>query len=160
MVKNYLLKFKSVFVIGIAVTIVLVLGSLSGEEKAHARHFHTDAELARLHDMLQTAPYDTNAYFATGGRCGGCHGHDPNHISLIRQGPDSTDVNIMDDWAGTMMANAAKDPLWRAKVSHEILVNPGLQIGIEDKCTRCHAPTGHFEAHYLGAPNYSMADLA
>jgi hypothetical protein len=70
------------------------------------------------------------------------------------------DVNIADDWAGTMMANSAKDPLWRAKVSHEILVNPGLATEIQDKCTRCHAPTGRFEAMYLGQPHYTMAQLA
>lgn len=157
MIKRYTLKFKSPIIIGLVLLVIVVLGSLSGQN-AYARHFHTDAEREQLQMMLQTAPYDTNTHFATGGRCGGCHGHDPNAVSLIT--PSGEDVNIMDDWAGTMMANSAKDPLWRAKVSHEILVNPGLQIDIEDKCTRCHAPTGRFEAHFLGAPNYSMVDLA
>lgn len=66
----------------------------------------------------------------------------------------------MDGWAGTMMANSAKDPFWRAKVSHEILANPSLQIAIEDNCTACHAPLGNATAHMFNQPNYSMASLA
>jgi hypothetical protein len=153
--KRYFQRFKSVI---ISIIALIIVSSIAGIDTAEARHFHTSAELARLHDLLQTAPYDTNTYFATGGRCGGCHGHDPNGISLVT--PSGEDVNIMDDWAGTMMANSAKDPLWRAKVSHEILVNPGDQVNIEDKCTTCHAPTGHFEAHFLGQSHYGIASLA
>lgn len=140
----------------IAIIIVISMANFKGNI-AQARTFHSPKETARLQDLLQTQPYDTNNFFATGGRCGGCHGHDPNNISLIT--PSGEDVNIADDWAGTMMANAAKDPFWRSKVSHEILVNPGIQIEIEDKCTACHAPTGHFSAFMLGQPNYSMASL-
>lgn len=159
MAKNYFVRFKTLFIGGIALLAVILIASLAGNPaEARPRAFHTDAERARLHDMLQSQPYDTNTYFATGGRCMGCHGHDSTGVSLVTASGE--DVNIADDWAGTMMANSAKDPLWRAKVSHEILVNPGLQVAIEDKCTRCHAPTGHFEAHYLGQPNYSMASLA
>jgi hypothetical protein len=154
--KNFT-RFKAWFVAGLAM-LVVSLGAGFMNQPAEARTFHTDSERARLHEMLQTQPYDTNTYFATGGRCSGCHGHDPNGSAFITSWGE--DVNIADDWAGTMMANSAKDPLWRAKVSHEILVNPGLQVAIEDKCTRCHAPTGRFEAHYLGQPNYSMASLA
>lgn len=157
MVKNYASRFKAFLVVGIAV-IVVVFAATYSSNTAEARTFHTASERARLHDMLQSQPYDTNTYFATGGRCSGCHGHDPAGFSLIT--PAGVDVNIADDWQGTMMANSAKDPLWRAKVSHEILVNPGLSVEIQDKCTRCHAPTGHFEAMYLGQPHYSMQQLA
>lgn len=58
-----------------------------------------------------------------------------------------------------MMANAAKDPLWRAKVSAEVAANPGLQSAIEDKCTTCHAPMGRTEAKEEGRP-YSMAEMS
>jgi len=57
------------------------------------------------------------------------------------------------------MANSAKDPFWRAKVAHEVAINPGHQSGLEDKCTSCHAPLGHFNAHHIGQPHYSMAEL-
>ncbi len=59
-----------------------------------------------------------------------------------------------------MMANAARDPLWRAKVSAEIDVHPALQTIIENKCTNCHAPMGHKQAHYEGAESYSMAEMS
>jgi hypothetical protein len=149
-------RYKILFVAGIACLIVLFSVSI-GTEKAEARTFHTDAERTQLQQLL-AQPYDTNTYFATGGRCGGCHGHDSVGIAMVTAA--GQDINILDDWAGTMMANSSKDPLWRAKVSHEILVNPGLQSVIEDRCTRCHAPTGRFEAIYLGQPNYTMASLA
>jgi hypothetical protein len=156
MAKRYFSRYKALFTAFLAIILVICMANMSGQ-KAEARKFHTPEETARLIDMLQSQPYDTNTFFATGGRCGGCHGHDPNHVSLIRN--DGTDVNIMDGWQGTMMANSAKDPFWRAKVSHEILVNPGLQVDIEDKCTSCHAPVGHFSAHMQGEQHYSIAEL-
>lgn len=157
MARTYLHRYKTWIVAGLVLFGVLFI---SGPEShsAPSRKFHTDAERLRLHELLQDQPYDTNTHFATGGRCMGCHGHDSAGVAFYTASGE--DVNIADDWAGTMMANSAKDPLWRAKVSHEILVNPGLQQAIEDKCTSCHAPTGHFESKYLGNPYYSMMDLA
>ena len=57
------------------------------------------------------------------------------------------------------MGNSAKDPFWRAKVAHEVAINPSHQLELEDKCTSCHAPLGHFNAHHLGEENYSMAQV-
>ncbi len=156
MAKRYFFRYKALFTAIIAVVLVICMANMNAQ-KAEARKFHSPMETARLVDMFQSQPYDTNTFFATGGRCGGCHGHDPNGVSLISA--NGTDVNIMDGWQGTMMANAAKDPFWRAKVSHEILVNPGLQVAIEDKCTSCHAPLGRATAHMFGQPNYAMASL-
>ncbi len=48
------------------------------------------------------------------------------------------------------MANSARDPLWRAKVSSEIKRNPGLQEEIESTCGRCHAPMASSEAEFAG----------
>ncbi|MDQ3109974.1 MAG: T9SS type A sorting domain-containing protein [Bacteroidota bacterium] len=157
MAKKYFSRFKTFIISFIAVVLVVCMANMN-VQKAEARKFHSPEETARLIDMVQSQPYDTNTFFATGGRCGGCHGRDPNGIAMVSD--NGTDVNIMDGWQGTMMANSAKDPFWRAKVSHEILVNPGLQVAIEDKCTSCHAPTGHFTAHMFGQPNYTMARLA
>jgi hypothetical protein len=57
------------------------------------------------------------------------------------------------------MANASKDPLWRAKVSAEVAVHPSLQSVIEDKCTTCHAPMGRTEAIYHGTSAYSIEEM-
>ena len=72
---------------------------------------------------------------------------------------DGVDVNVVDAWRSTMMANAARDPFWRAKVSHEVLVNPAHQAELEDKCTTCHAPMGNFESHFTGQGRYAIASL-
>lgn len=89
-------------------------------------------------------PIDSNILFPTAKTCGGCHGHDPLMHALVSTSGE--DINIYDDWRSTMMANAAKDPFWRAKVSQEIMVNPAHSQELQDKCTSCHAPAGHYQA--------------
>lgn len=49
-------------------------------------------------------------------------------------------------WRSTMMANAARDPLWRAKVASEVLRTPALRSVIEDKCATCHMPMARTES--------------
>lgn len=108
-------------------------------------------------DMHHALALDSsaNTYFVGSGHCNGCHGHDPLGIAMITQ--DGWDVNVSDHWRSSMMANSARDPYWRAKVSHEVLVNPDHQAILEDKCTSCHAPMGHFEYHMNGGEHYTMS---
>lgn len=47
-------------------------------------------------------------------------------------------------WLGTMMANSARDPYWKAKVRQETVLNPNAVAVIEDKCLRCHAPAQQY----------------
>ena len=125
----------------------------------HAVHYHTPAQLAGFRSSGDTIalPMGENHYFMASGECEGCHGHDPaGHAGLT---PGGVDVNVVDDWRSTMMANSARDPFWRAKVSHEGLVNPAHKEVLEDKCTSCHAPAGRFDKHMLGHGPYSMAEL-
>jgi hypothetical protein len=58
-----------------------------------------------------------------------------------------------------MMANAAKDPFWQAKVTAEVLAHPQLQELIEDKCITCHSPLGRTEAIYDGENSYSLQEM-
>ena len=91
------------------------------------------------------------------GNCVLCHGTDPNAM----QDAEGNDVNVIDTWSATMMANSAKDPFWQAKVAHEQLVNPTYAEDIATVCTKCHAPAGHHEALLVeGVEHYGMADLA
>lgn len=60
------------------------------------------------------------------------------------------DMSISGHWRSTMMANAANDPLWQAKVSSEVKRNPGLKEVIESKCATCHMPMAWTEAGYSG----------
>lgn len=56
------------------------------------------------------------------------------------------DVSISGNWRSTMMANAAKDPFWQAKVKSEIQRNPDLAKEIEKKCISCHMPMAWTQA--------------
>ena len=66
------------------------------------------------------------------------------------QDASGQDVSIDSHWRSTMMANAAKDPLWQAKVSSEVAREPGLKSVIEDKCATCHMPMARTQAKALG----------
>lgn len=109
----------------------------------------------QLHNSSEIAgtelPTGFNELFAASGECLLCHNSMTNE-----QGEP---IGILDDWRSTMMANAAKDPLWRAKVSHESLVNPEHAKALQDVCTRCHAPLGNFNAHHLGQEYYGIDDM-
>lgn len=119
--------------------------------------FHTEAERALLLQILE-GPIDSSIIFPTAVHCEGCHGFDTNGYAMVDF--FGNDVNIHDDWRATMMANSAKDPFWRAKVSHEILVTPAeFHDAIETKCTSCHAPNGHYTALYRGHGKYTMEEL-
>ncbi len=96
-------------------------------------------------------PEGYNELFAGSGECLMCHNSQVN-----AQGES---VSIIADWRSTMMANAARDPFWRAKVSHESLVNPAHAEVLEDVCTRCHAPLGNLNAHHIGQSLYSIAEM-
>ncbi len=102
-------------------------------------------------------PIDSGEYFIGYKLCAGCHGYDSTHLANIDI--DSNDVNVFDDWRSTMMANSARDPLFQAKVSHEITVNPGHAIELQKRCLDCHAPMGSFTALYHGATSYTLTDL-
>lgn len=147
--KNKQLLFGSL--IGLA---VLAAALLPINHKARA--FHSEAELGLLRQIM-SLPIDSSVIFPTAQACQGCHGYDSNHYAMVDF--FGNDVNIHDDWRATMMANSAKDPFWRAKVSHEILVNPAFKDEIETKCTSCHAPMGHYTAILRGHEHYTMEDL-
>ncbi len=117
-------------------------------------HGALELELLRADGDL---PVVFSTYFITAGRCAGCHGHDPDGITSIDS--QGRDVNLVDDWRSTMMANSARDPFFRAKVEHEVVVNPEHQTEIENKCLGCHAPLGMHEEELLGHPPFTMAHL-
>jgi len=88
------------------------------------------------------------ANFVGSDRCAVCH-------DLLRDA-DGNDMSIANHWRSTMMANAAKDPFWHAKVSSEVARNPALKQVIESKCASCHMPMAWTEA---GAQDQERAIL-
>lgn len=105
----------------------------------------------------ETLPTGYNGLFAGSGECVSCHGFDTAMIASVD--PLGNDINLVDDWRASMMANSAKDPFWRAKVSHENIINPQLQAETENLCIKCHAPLGAFAAYHSGQSHYSIAEM-
>ncbi len=86
-------------------------------------------------------------HFATGEVCAQCHSNH-NNASAMRDaaGNELAPYNL---WRGTMMANSARDPLWRAYVSAEILSTPRASNDIEAECMRCHTPIANVESQRI-----------
>jgi hypothetical protein len=80
----------------------------------------------------------TTEDFAGAGVCANCH-------QPIKDA-SGADIAMPTHWRSTMMANAARDPVWQAKVSSEVKRNPALQEVIEKKCTTCHMPIAETQA--------------
>lgn len=81
-------------------------------------------------------------HFMGSSKCANCH-------DLLTDGAGNN-VSIADHWRSTMMANAAKDPLWLAKVTSEGDRNPAIRSVIETKCVTCHMPMAYTEAKKKG----------
>lgn len=125
--------------------------------KTRKDKFHTEEEIAALKDRFKRAPIEAGEYFLHSSHCSGCHGYDSIQQANILE--DGSDVNLVDRWQTSMMALSAKDPLWRAKVSHEITINPGHAGELQNKCTSCHAPMGRYTAMFHGQQYYGISDL-
>ncbi len=76
--------------------------------------------------------------FTRASTCGFCH----NGLT----DEDDNNVSIETDWKATMMANAARDPYFLAKVAAEIERAPALKEVIEDTCSTCHMPMARTQA--------------
>ena len=68
-------------------------------------------------------------------------------------------VGAFDGWQATMMANASRDPLWRAVVSVEVAATPSQQEAIESTCMKCHAPMRRADTQLTGVGVPLLADL-
>jgi len=79
-----------------------------------------------------------SSHYTGSGRCAQCHD------GLADGG--GNDISIVKNWSTSMMANATRDPYWRAKVAAELQRNPALADEINDKCSRCHAPMANDSA--------------
>jgi hypothetical protein len=105
---------------------------------------HSALDMVRMRSAEDGLIVQVGPWFITAGKCAGCHGHDPDGIAMVDD--SGNDVNVTGDWRSTMMANSARDPFFRAKLEHEVLVNPGHQGAIEGKCLSCHAPLAMHES--------------
>ncbi|NNE28140.1 MAG: hypothetical protein HKN16_00795, partial [Saprospiraceae bacterium] len=142
--------------VGILVVIIpLLLVSFQGKNKLEAGS--APEYEANIRHLLAIHQLDTTDIFALAGRCANCHGKDPAGIAMLDA--QGNDVSQFDAWRSSMMANSAKDPFWRAKVSHETKVLPSHALDTETKCNSCHAPLGHYKAFLEGASHYPIATM-
>lgn len=85
-----------------------------------------------LDDNVATTPVQAATFCAT------CHGSDENF------GPKTASDHLpFDTWAGTMMANSARDPLFLAALT---VANQDVP-GIGTFCLRCHTPAAFVRGH-------------
>jgi hypothetical protein len=87
-------------------------------------------------------PTERGAFFSGSGACASCH------TGMVDEA--GNDVSIDTNWRGAIMANASRDPYWRATVRSEVLDLPDLKAVIEDKCATCHTPMARFTANDAG----------
>jgi len=154
-IQSFLVKKK--FVVGASCLLSILLMAVFPAKKDHAKSYHTPGEISFFNSHMKT-PIDSGEYFLAPVECKGCHGFDSLGLALVDGA--GNDVNLFDDWETSMMGLSAVDPLWKAKVSHEILVNPAHADELQTSCTSCHAPMGHFTAFYKSSLPYTLADLA
>ncbi len=105
--------------------------------------------------LIPVLPNDSNTWFSASGKCTQCH----NTNTAAMRDKSGNDVSPVSQWRSTMLANASKDPFWRAKVKHEGLENPGHKEGLENVCTRCHAPMGMINAFMNSSGDYTLEQL-
>lgn len=96
-----------------------------------------------LANITFPAPYNVFEFLVT---CAACHG-----------GQVDQQVAHFGNWAGTAMASAARDPVFRAE---QIIVNSTIQAntgkdGGGSMCFRCHAPNGWYSGRFDPALNGS-----
>lgn len=95
-----------------------------------------------------------NGRFSTSDACAVCH--DNASDSSAMRDEDDREIAPFDLWQSSMMANAARDPLWRAVVSAEIAATPSAAEAIGNKCNTCHSPMASVDARLLGEPLPTM----
>lgn len=96
-----------------------------------------------------------NGRFATSPECKTCHSNATGAQAMRDE--KGNNIGFFDLWQATMMANSARDPLWRAVVSAEVAGTPSQKEYIEAKCMRCHTPMASADAQLSGAGAVNIA---
>lgn len=103
-------------------------------------------------------PEAANPVFATGDGCALCHSASPRASALYTASGDDASPHGL--WSATPMANAFRDPYWRAQVAAEVERHPDRQAEIEALCLTCHAPMAHHTARLAGKASPTLAEAA
>lgn len=97
---------------------------------------------------FDAGPIDFGGGTPPGGLSGGTPFQGPETCKLCHDG-ESVDAGSLympyDTWVSTMMANAFRDPLYRAALT---VANQDI-LNIGQWCLRCHSPTSYVQGHGL-----------
>ncbi|HUR28745.1 MAG TPA: multiheme c-type cytochrome [Planctomycetota bacterium] len=95
--------------------------------------------------------------FLTADQCARCHSRSPKANALTTAAGDDASPHGL--WQATPMANAFRDPYWRAQMAAEVERDPAARAATESLCLRCHAPMASHAAALEGRPSPSMREL-
>ena len=151
------LSRKTLLLLGIVSVVLLFAAWTEANRPVLGPHGRLELALFRS-SMIDSLPVLRSDHFYTSGRCAGCHGRDLLGQASINPA-NGQDVNVVSDWRSTLMANSSRDPFFRAKLDHELLVNPGHGDAISTKCLSCHAPLAVFEESLSDRPPFTHAQL-
>lgn len=96
------------------------------------------ASITVLEPLGAVTAGDRIELFSTAAICAECHS------DLTDQA--GNDVSIDKHWRSTMMAQSARDPYFRARLSAEIARNPSHAEAIQAKCAACHTGMARTQA--------------
>jgi hypothetical protein len=145
---------KTRFFIFLAFACVVGVMVAASQDSQASGNPHTEAWMQQFRSANDGYPDIYNGLFATTGACVNCHGSDPESIASTTQ--EGEDVNVVDDWRASMMANSARDPYWRAKMRQEMAAAPQHADETGHFCTQCHAPLGRHAHELAGLDLYTF----
>lgn len=158
-----------VLILGVLAPLLVACSGGGGSSGGGATTPPPTSGTAQTQTSTQTTPISSSTFpahaisrevtvgrFATSSACYQCHS---NRVpgGALRDNA-GRGVAPFDLWQASMMANAARDPLFLAEVSVEIAATPSLRSAIETKCIGCHSPMARAEAADAGEI-LSFADL-
>jgi hypothetical protein len=143
--------YKNLFIaIIVSISIIGTASIISCKSEETSETQKSPTQLAQTTRTMLPLTRVSTEDFTGSGNCANCH----TGLSDTA----GNDVSIGSHWRSTMMANAAKDPIWQAKVASEVSRTPGLKAVIEDKCTTCHMPMAYTQANADGTPALILDD--
>ncbi len=154
MIASFASKYKTFVRVALGLGLWLGIGSLFGMRAESAPV--SAATSSVLHPALMGQ--EEARFFVLSDSCKRCHDASPNAEALWS--PTGEDASPYGTWQASVMANAFRDPYWRAQVERELsLATEESHDVIRELCTRCHAPAAIHENRLGGLPSPTLAEL-
>ncbi|MCC6575682.1 MAG: hypothetical protein IT462_18020 [Planctomycetes bacterium] len=135
---------KRILLAGLLLTLTIASAVLA--QQSGLRAFPQNRGLAEgcTESVLPMMAEESENRFTTSYTCELCHGTWPGAQALHDEKGRAIGPYTL--WQASMMANSARDPLFRAVMSAEMMATPSRAAQIESECMRCHAPMAYMHA--------------